>query len=72
MEGTLAMFFAASAAMTPVLALLGGMDWHPALALAMIGATVAAGVESVSPYGSDGFTVPLATAFTLCLLVEIS
>lgn len=68
MEGTLAMFLASSIVMAPVLALMGGFDWHPAVALALIAGTAAAAVEACSLYGSDNLTVPLATAGTLYLL----
>lgn len=72
MEGTLAMFLASSATIAPTLAILGGMDWHRAVAFALIVGTVAASVEVVSVYGSDNLTVPLATAGTLYLLIQVS
>lgn len=72
MEGVLAMFLSSSATIAPVLALSGGMDWHRALAFALIAGTVAASVEAVSAYGSDNLSVPLATAGTLHLLIEFS
>jgi phytol kinase len=68
MEGTLALFLVASAAMAPVLGLLGGLDWHQAVAFALIAGTVAAAVETISVYGSDNATVPLSVAATLLLL----
>lgn len=72
MEGTLALFLGSSAAAAPALALLGGLDWHQAVAFALIGGTVAASVETVSVYGSDNLTVPLATAATLVALLRAS
>ncbi|HLE20255.1 MAG TPA: hypothetical protein VJB88_03950 [Vicinamibacteria bacterium] len=72
MEGTLALFLVSSAAMAPVLALIGAMDWHPAIAFALIAGTVAASVEIVSLYGSDNLSVPVAVAFTLDLLTRLS
>lgn len=69
MEGTLAMFLASSGSIVLVLIFMGGLDFHPALALAMIAGTVAASVEAVSPYGSDNLGVPLLTAGTLFALV---
>ena len=72
MEGTTAMFVASSASILPVLALMGGLDWHPAIAFAMIAGTVAAAVESCSIYGSDNLTVPIATAATVFLMVRLS
>jgi phytol kinase len=70
MEGTLALFLVASAALAPVLGLLGGLDWHQAVAFALIAGTVAASVETISVYGSDNATVPLSVAATLLLLTE--
>lgn len=72
MEGTLTLFLVSGLAMAPVLALLGGLDSHQAIAFALIGATVAASVESVSVYGTDNVTVPLATAATLAALLRFS
>jgi phytol kinase len=68
MEGTLTLFLVASAAMAPVLGLLGGFDWHQAVAFALIAGTVAASVETISVYGSDNATVPFSVAATLLLL----
>lgn len=68
MEGTLALFLVASASMAPVLGILGGLDWHQAVAFALIAGTVAASVETISVYGSDNLTVPLSVAATLLLL----
>jgi phytol kinase len=70
MEGTLTLFLLASASMAPVLGLLGGLDWHQAVAFALIAGTVAASVETISPYGSDNATVPLSVAATLFLLTR--
>lgn len=72
MEGTLAMFLASGITIAPVLALMGGMGWHQSIAFALIAATVAASIESVSPYGTDNLTVPLLTAGTLYALIQIS
>jgi phytol kinase len=72
MEGTLALFLGASGAGAPVLALMGGVDWHQAVAFSLIAGTVAASVEAISPYGSDNVTVPLAVAGTLVLLLSAS
>jgi phytol kinase len=70
MEGTLTLFLVASASMAPVLGLLGGLDWHQAVAFALIAGTVAASVETISVYGSDNATVPFSVAATLLLLTE--
>ena len=70
MEGTLTLFLVASASMAPVLGLLGGLDWHQAVAFALIAATVAASVETISVHGSDNATVPLSVAATLLLLTR--
>jgi phytol kinase len=70
MEGTLTLFLVASASMAPVLGLLGGLDWHQAVAFALIAGTVAASVETISIYGSDNATVPLSVAATLLLLTS--
>ena len=72
MEGTLSLFLASGLTMAPVLAILGGLDSHQAVAFALIGATVAASVETVSVYGTDNLTVPVATAATLETLVRFS
>lgn len=72
MEGTLALFVGASLAGAPVLALMGGLDWHQAVAFSLIAATVAASVEAISPYGADNLTVPMAVAATLVLLLWAS
>jgi len=72
MEGTLTLFLVSGLAMAPVLALLGGLDSHQSIAFALIGATVAASVESVSVYGTDNLTVPLATAATLAAVLRFS
>lgn len=72
MEGTLALFLVSGLTMAPVLAILGGLGSHQAIAFALIGATVAASVESVSVYGTDNFTVPIATAATVATLVRFS
>jgi dolichol kinase len=68
MEGTLTLFLVASALMAPVLRLLGGLDWHQAVAFALIAGTVAASVETISVHGTDNATVPLSVAATLLLL----
>jgi len=68
MEGTLTLFLVASASMAPVLGLLGGLDWHQAVAFALIAGTVAAAVETISVHGSDNATVPFSVAATLLLL----
>jgi dolichol kinase len=72
MEGTLAFFLVAGAAMVPALGLLGGLDWHQAVAFALIAATVGATVETISIHGSDNATVPLATAATLVFLTGVT
>jgi phytol kinase len=72
MEGTLTLFLAASTGMAPVLALVGGMDWHQSVAFALIAGTVAACVGIVSLYGSDNLTVPCAAAVTLYVLRLLS
>ena len=72
MEGTLALFLVSALTMAPVLAILGGLGWHQAIAFALISATVAASVETVSVYGTDNFTVPIATAATVATLVRFS
>jgi phytol kinase len=68
MEGTLALFLVASATTAPALGLLGSLDWHQAVAFALIAATVAASAETISVYGSDNATVPLSAAGTLAAL----
>ena len=68
MEGTLTLFLVASASTAPVLGILGGLDWHQAVAFALIAGTVAAAVETISVYGTDNATVPLSVAATLLLL----
>lgn len=70
MEGTLALFLASSAAMALVLGLGGELDWHRAVAFALITGTVAASVETVSAYGTDNLTVPITAAATLRVLVS--
>ena len=72
MEGTLSLFLASGLTMAPVLAILGGLGSHQAIAFALISATVAASVETVSVYGTDNFTVPIATAATVATLVRFS
>jgi phytol kinase len=72
MEGTLALFLGASIASAPVLALMGGVDWHRAVAFSLIAGTVGASVEAVSPLGTDNLTVPLGVAGTLVMLVRAS
>ena len=58
--------------MTPVLVWIGHMDLHQALAYAMVAATVAAGFEACSLYGTDNLTVPMSAAGTLYVLVSLS
>lgn len=72
MEGSLALFAFATASMTPVLTAIGQMDLHQALAYAMVAATVAAGFEACSLYGTDNLSVPVSAAGTLYLLVSLS
>jgi phytol kinase len=72
MEGTLALFLVSSAAQAPALAAIGGLDWHQAVAFALIAGTVAASVETISVYGTDNFTVPFAAALTLVVLSAAS
>lgn len=72
MEGTLALFLASSAAMALVLGLEGTLGWHQAVAFALITGTVAASVETISVYGTDNLSVPLASAATLWVLVSAS
>jgi len=72
MEGTLSMFFVSSVTIALVLVFMGSTDWHQSIGIAMIAATVAASVESVSIYGTDNLTVALATTATLYTLVRIS
>jgi phytol kinase len=68
MEGTLTLFLVASASMAPVLGLLGRLDWHQAVAFALIAGTIAASVETISVHGSDNASVPLSVAATLAVL----
>lgn len=72
MEGTLAMFFATGVVLAPVLAVMGELGWHQAVAFALISATVAACTEAVVPFSFDNAVVPLATAGTLAALVSFS
>ncbi|MEE9263028.1 MAG: phosphatidate cytidylyltransferase, partial [Vicinamibacteria bacterium] len=72
MEGTLALFFVSGVAMAPVLAVMGGIDWHQSVAFALIAATIVSLIEIVSFYGSDNLTIPLAAALTLSLLTRLS
>ena len=72
MEGTLSLFLTSGLTMAPVLAILGGLGSHQAIAFALISATVAASVETVSVYGTDNLTVPIATAATVATLVRFS
>jgi CDP-diglyceride synthetase len=69
MEGTLALFLAASAVQAVTLATMGNLDVHQAVAFALIAGTVAAVVEMASVYGSDNLTVPFASALTLLALL---
>ena len=72
MEGTLSMFFVTGITVAPVLAVLGELGWHQAVAFALIGATVAACVEAVSVFAIDNFAVPVVTTATLGALVRFS
>lgn len=72
MEGTLAMFLAASAGVALVLVGLGDLDPHRAVAFALIAGTVAASVEAASPHGTDNLLVTLAVAATLAGLERFS
>jgi phytol kinase len=72
MEGTLALFLVSSAAQAAALAAMGGVDWHQAVAFALIAGTVAASVESISVYGTDNVTVPISAASTLAALSSAS
>jgi dolichol kinase len=68
MEGTLTFFLVSSAAMAPVLRVLSGLEWHQAVAFALIAGTVGASVEAISVHGTDNATVPLSVAATLLFL----
>lgn len=72
MEGTLSLFLVSGLAMAPVLAVQGGLDPHQAVAFALIAATAAASVETVSVYGTDNVTVPIAAAATVATLLRFS
>ena len=72
MEGTLALFLVASASIACVLIFIAGLDLHQALAFSLISGTIAASVETASPYGSDNLTVPIVTAATLFSLINAS
>jgi phytol kinase len=72
MEGTLTLFLVASGSIASVLVFVAGLDLHQAVAFSLISGTVAASVETVSIYGSDNFTVPVATAATLFVLINTS
>lgn len=72
MEGTLALFLGASAAIAFALIVIGEVEPHRAVAFALIAGTAAASVESACPCGTDNLAVPLATALTLSLLERFS
>lgn len=72
MEGMLALFLVSGGAMALVLALLGGLDGHQAVAFSLIAATLAACIEPVSPYGTDNVSVPFTAAGSLYALVSLS
>ncbi len=72
MEGSLAMFLVAGAAIAGTLVATGALSPHPAAAFGLVIGTAAAGLEAISPFGSDNLTVPLGTAGILYLLLRIS
>jgi len=72
MEGALAMFVTGGVTMAPALVAWGGLDWHQAVAFALITATVGASVETISVSQTDNVTVPLAMAATLATLLRFS
>ena len=50
----------------------GGFGAHAAGAVGLVVGTAAAGLEAVSPFGSDNLTVPLGSAGILTILLQIS
>ena len=72
MEGTLAMFLAGGITVAPVLALLGPLGWHQAVAFALITATLAAVTEASSPASLDNAIVPGVAALVLTGLLSFS
>ena len=72
MEGSLAMFLVSGAAIAVTLVALGGFGAHAAVAFGLVVGTAAAGLEAVSPFGSDNLTVPLGSAGILTILLQIS
>lgn len=77
-EGSAALVVAATLSMFLVLTLLPGSALSPlatpiaparALAVALVGASVAAGAEALSPHGTDNLSVPLVATGVLLLLV---
>lgn len=77
-EGSAALVVAATISMFLVLTLLPGSALSPlatpiaparALAVALVGASVAAGAEALSPHGTDNLSVPLVATGVLLLLV---
>lgn len=72
MEGSLAMFLVSGAAVAASLLALGGFGVHAAVAFGLVTGTAAAGLEAVSPFGSDNLTVPLGSGALLYALVRLS
>ncbi len=72
MEGSLAMFLVSGAAIAGTLLAAGILPAHPAAAFGLVVGTAAAGLEAISPFGSDNLTVPLGSAALLHFLLQIS
>ncbi len=72
MEGSLAMFLVSGAAIAGTLWGMGALEPHPAAAFGLVVGTAAAGLEAVSPFGTDNLTVPLGSAGILYLLLAVS
>ncbi len=66
------MFLTSGAAIAGTLLAAGVLPAHPAAAFGLVVGTAAAGLEAVSPFGSDNLTVPLGSALILHLLLGIS
>ncbi|MFA5341587.1 MAG: phosphatidate cytidylyltransferase [Clostridia bacterium] len=71
LEGTLAMFIVSFISVLVILVAYSSLNWYSYLLIAVITAAVSAVVELYTKGGMDTLTCPLASAFTMILLLYL-
>ena len=71
LEGTFAMFVVSFISVIVILAAYSSLNWYSYLLISLVTAAVSAAVELYTKGGMDTLTCPLASAFTMILLLYL-